>query len=284
VATFPARAPGVGSAALGPFEPEAAPAPLNRSFSKQHPLAILVIDDVEPAREFMQAALGALGYEAALAASAQEAFGLADARFFELVLVDIQMPGIDGWEAARGLRARLGPKPFLVALTANALANDAPVLRTVGFDAFAQKPMRFRELQALLRRAHERAARAEPASEFDAERWRELAALSVAPGESLLGRMQKRVEGALPELRRRLLEARAAADAGELARSLHDLHGLLALIGATRASACVRDAERRVTEQPGTDGLDAAAWMEVEARLDAVSAELARQTPPSAAP
>jgi PAS domain S-box-containing protein len=283
VATFPARAPGVGSAALGPFEPEAAPAPLSRSFSKQHPLAILVIDDVEPAREFMQAALGALGYDAALAASAQEAFGLADARFFELVLVDIQMPGIDGWEAARGLRARLGPKPFLVALTANALANDAPLLHTVGFDAFAQKPMRFRELQALLRRAHERAARAEPASEFDAERWRELAALSVAPGESLLGRMQKRVEGALPEARRRLIATRDAGDAAELARALHDLHGLLALIGATRAAACVRDAERRVTEEARADGLDAVTWTELETRLDAVSSELARQALPSAA-
>jgi PAS domain S-box-containing protein len=283
VATFPARAPGVGSAALGPFEPDAAPAPLSRSFSTQHPLAILVIDDVEPAREFMQAALGALGYEAALAASAEEAFRLADARFFELVLVDIQMPGIDGWEAARGLRARLGPKPFLVALTANALANDAPLLRTVGFDAFAQKPMRFRELQALLRRAHERAARAEPPSEFDAERWRELAALSVAPGESLLGRMQKRVEGALPEARRRLIATRDAADAAELARALHDLHGLLALIGATRAASCVRDAERRVTEEARADSLDAATWIELETRLDAVSSELARQAAPSAA-
>src|SRR5688572_16767773 len=248
VATFPARALGMGSAALEPFEPDAAPAPLSRSFSAQHPLAILVIDDVEPAREFMQAALGALGYEATLAASAEEAFRLADARSFDLVLVDIQMPGVDGWEAARGLRARLGPEPFLVALTANALANDAPLLRTVGFDAFAQKPLRFRELMALLRRAHEQAVRAELQSEFDAERWRELAALSVAPGESLLVRMQKLVEGALPEVRRRLIAARGAGAAAELARALHDLHGLLALIGATRAAACVRDAERRVSE------------------------------------
>jgi PAS domain S-box-containing protein len=283
VATFPARAPGIGSAALEPFEPDAAPAPLSRSFSAQHPLAILVIDDVEPAREFMQAALGALGYEATLAASAEEAFRLADARFFELVLVDIQMPGVDGWEAARGLRARLGPEPFLVALTANALANDAPVLRTVGFDAFAQKPLRFRELQVLLRRAHEQAARAEQASEFDAERWRELAALSVAPGESLLGRMQKRVDGALPEVRRRLKTARAAADVAELARALHDAHGLLALLGATRAAACVRDAEQRVTEEAHADSLDAATWAELDKRLDAVSAELARQTAPRVA-
>jgi len=276
VATFPAQAIGRGSAALEPFAPDEAPAPLSRSFAASHPLDILVIDDVEPAREFMHAALGALGYDAALAASAEAAYRVADSRFFDLVLVDIQMPGIDGWEAARGLRVRLGPGPFLVALTANALANDAPLLRTVGFDAFAQKPMRFRELQALLRRAHEQRTRGERPSEFDPERWHELAAVTLGPGESLLGRMQKRVEGALPDARRRVSLARTAADAAELARSLHDLHGLLALIGASRAAGSVRDAEQRVTES-GVEGVDAEAWSEVDARLDAMSAELARR-------
>jgi PAS domain S-box-containing protein len=277
VASFPARARGLGSTALSPFELDTAPAPLKPSFASEHPIAILVIDDVEPAREFMQAALGALGYEATLAASAEEAFRLAEARFFDLVLVDIQMPGIDGWDAARGLRARLGPEPFLVALTANALANDAPLLRTVGFDAFVQKPLRIRELQALLRRAYEHAAHAALPSEFDPERWRELAAVNVAPGESLLKRMQKRVEAALPELRQRLARARASSDAAELARTLHDLQGLLALLGATRASACMRDAERRVSDEGGPASLDAATWAELEARLAAVSAELVRR-------
>jgi PAS domain S-box-containing protein len=277
VASFPARASGLGSTALSPFELDTAPAPLEPSFASEHPIAILVIDDVEPAREFMQAALGALGYEATLAASAEEAFRLAEARFFDLVLVDIQMPGIDGWDAARGLRARLGPEPFLVALTANALANDAPLLRTVGFDAFVQKPLRIRELLALLRRAYEHAAHAALPSEFDPERWRELAAVNVAPGESLLKRMQKRVEAALPELRQRLARARASSDAAELARTLHDLQGLLALLGATRASACMRDAERRVSDEGGPASLDATTWAELEARLAAVSAELVRR-------
>ncbi|HTV18667.1 MAG TPA: PAS domain S-box protein [Polyangiaceae bacterium] len=283
VASFPSLALGKGSAALEPFDPDEGPAPLSRSFATSHPLSILVIDDVEPAREFMHAALGAHGYHAVLAASAEEAFRFAEARFFDLVLVDIQMPGIDGWEAARGLRARLGQGPFLVALTANALANDAPLLHTVGFDAFAQKPLRFRELQALLRRAHEQAASGELPSEFDTERWHELAAVSVGPGESLLGRMQQRVRGALPEVRERLATGRAAAEASAIARALHDLHGLLALIGATRAAGSVRNAEQNVSEH-GAEALDAAGWSEIDARLDAVSAELARQMGRNAQP
>ena len=278
VASFPTQAQGRGPSGIEHIHPDENPAPLSRSFATRHPLAVLVIDDVEPAREFMHAALQALGYEAALAASAEQGFRLAEARRFGLVLVDIQMPGIDGWAAARGLRERLGPAPFVVALTANALANDAPLLQTVGFDGFAQKPLRFRELQALLRRAHERSVGTQPPSEFDAERWHELGAVSVQNGQSLLDRMKQRVLGALPEARSRLEAAQASQARAELGRALHDLHGLLSLIGATRAAAQVGRAEH-VVEQADLSG---PAWAElsaeVQARLEAVSAELGRES------
>jgi PAS domain S-box-containing protein len=274
IATFPSAASGRGAGAIAPFGSDEAPEPVSTGFAARHPLAVLVIDDVAPAREFMHAALGALGYDAALAASAEEGYRLVEARRFELVLVDIQMPGVDGWAAAQGLRARLGPRPFVVALTANALANDAPLLETVGFDGFLQKPLRFRELQSLLRRAHERGS-SEPASEFDEERWRELGAVVIGDGQTLLARMQQRVLGALPDVRGRLQAARAQGSPLELGRALHDLRGLLALIGASRAAGVVGRAE----EAAERGALDAATWNQVQERLDAVSAEL--QQPPS---
>jgi PAS domain S-box-containing protein len=278
VATFPACAQGRGASSIEHFTADDAPAPLDRTFSERHPLTVLVIDDMEPAREFLHAALLALGYDAALAASAKDGFRQVEARRFGLVLVDIQMPGVDGWAAARGLRKRLGPEPYVVALTANALANDARLLQNVGFDGFAQKPLRFRELMALLRRAHARTAAREPPSEFDTERWRELAAVALGAGESLLDRMRRRVEAALPDARRRLDAARAGSDGAELGRALHDMHGLLSLLGATRAAQSAGRAERAAEH----DSLDAALWAELEARLDAVSAELARAPSPAA--
>jgi two-component system, sensor histidine kinase len=277
IASFPSRAHGRGASSIDHFTAEDAPAPLERSFATRHPLEVLVIDDMEPARELLHAALLALGYEAVLATSAEDGFRRVEARRFGLVLVDIQMPGVDGWAAARGLRARLGPEPYVVALTANALANDARLLQNVGFDGFAQKPLRFRELMALLRRAHARAASQLP-SEFEAGRWRELAALAVGPGESLLDRMRRRVEAALPEARQRLDAAYARRDGAELGRVLHDVHGLLSLLGATRAAECAGRAEQAAERA----ALDAASWAELEARLDAVGAELARQ--PSTGP
>jgi hypothetical protein len=85
------------------------------------------------------------------------------------------------------------------------------------------------------------------------------------------------VPGARRAARRPLGPPPAAAAAGELARALHDLQGLLALLGATRAAASMRGAERRVTEETRAR-LDAATWTELETRLDAVSAQLARAT------
>lgn len=279
VASFPARAVGRGASGLGHFPESEAPARPDRSFASRHPLEVLIIDDMDAAREFMHAALLALGYDAALASSAEEGFRQVEARHFGLVLVDIQMPGVDGWAAARGLRARLGPAPFVVALTANALANDAPLLEKVGFDGFVQKPLRFRELMALLRRAHERGVASQPASEFDADRWRELDAVTVGSGESLLARMRARVEAALPEARRRLRAAVDTGDGAELRRALHDLHGLLSLLGASRAAECAGRAERDA--EGGS--LDEALRSELYERLDAVSGELARNPRGSAA-
>jgi CheY-like chemotaxis protein len=154
-------------------------------------------------------------------------------------------------------------------LTANALANDAPQLENAGFDGFLQKPLRFRELQVLLRRAHGRAS-IEPASEFDAERWTELDAVTLGDGQTLLERMKQRVIAALPDARSRLLAARDQAELGELGRALHDVRGLLALIGASRAAAVVGRAEDSVAQGE----LDITAWNEVQQRLDALSAEL----------
>jgi PAS domain S-box-containing protein len=270
IATFPREVEGRAPSAVERFQADEAPTQLSRSFSQRHPLTVLVIDDMQPAREFMHAALYTLGYDAVLAASAEEGYRSVERQAFGLVLVDIQMPGIDGWAAARGLRTRLGPVPFLVALTANALANDSALLEQAGFDGFAQKPLRIRELIALLRRAHERVAGAR-ASEFDAERWRELASIVGADGTSLLVRMRRRVEAALPEARARSSAARAAGDRTELGRALHELHGLFSLLGATRAADCAGRAERALEHE----GIDAVPFDELETRLNAVLSELA---------
>jgi DNA-binding response OmpR family regulator len=273
-AVIPRRALGASGPHIEHFEPDLAASPLSPDFAARHPLAILVVDDTTSAREFVQAALRALGYEPDVAACAETAVELASATPYGLVLLDIQMPGADGWAAARRLRARLGTSAFLIALSANTLANDVTRLSDAGFDGFARKPLGMRELQALLRRAHQRSNGAASAGAdvptFDKERWRELRAIPTGASETAFDRMRRRVLDTLPQLLERTGQARAAGDRGEIARALHDLVGVFLLIGAAPAAALAKSLEARLSEGGPAEGM----WQELEQWAARVRSEL----------
>ncbi len=255
--------------AVDHFEHDEVTALPSPRFASENPLRVLVIDDVEPAREFARAALAALGYSAVVAESADAGFAAAERVRPEVVLVDIQMPDLDGWSAARGLRARLGSRPYLVALSADSFADDASRLSEVGFDGFAQKPVGIRTLQALLLRARARRsdAQAEPHElaksprgsdgpldlcELDRERWQEMAEIVVGDGETLLDRMCRQVLASLPEVMRRVRSARAEPEPA-LGRAVHELQGLFALIGARRAAQLAEQCQRAIDAGVGVE-------------------------------
>jgi two-component system, sensor histidine kinase len=230
--------------AVAHIEPQEVITVVDRSFAKAYPLSVLVIDDVEPAREFLVAALEALGYSPLAAASADLAFGHAERRLIDAALVDIQMPDVDGWTTARGLRARLGAAPYLVALTAQASADDPVRLSNAGFDTFASKPLKMAGLQRLLMQAFQHKRKGlETAVVFDAERWKEMAAIMTASGESLLDVMRNRVVAALPDVIARIETASQAGQGPALRRAIHDANGLFGLIGASFAQLLATECE-----------------------------------------
>jgi CheY-like chemotaxis protein/anti-sigma regulatory factor (Ser/Thr protein kinase) len=101
-------------------------------------------------------ALERLGATVVPARDGLEAVALFEAGTFDLALVDIRMPGLDGLETARRIRvletARGGGRLHLVALTANAGRDDERAARAAGFDGFLPKPLNLRALPALLER------------------------------------------------------------------------------------------------------------------------------------
>src|SRR5690606_37821119 len=109
---------------------------------------VLVVDDVEAARQFVVEAVAALGHEAVGAAGGREALERAEETRFDLAFVDIEMPEIGGWELATTLRRRY-PRLRLVALTAQSLTDDVQ-LRASGFDGHVAKPIHLGELRVLL--------------------------------------------------------------------------------------------------------------------------------------
>jgi PAS domain S-box-containing protein len=121
----------------------------------QAPLQILVVDDTVVNQRVAVRLLERMGYRPDAAGSGPEALGALQRRAYDLVLLDLHMPGMDGLETARRIQRLLPPprRPRIVALTADALLGDRERCLAAGMDDFVSKPVRVEELQAVLRRA-----------------------------------------------------------------------------------------------------------------------------------
>jgi PAS domain S-box-containing protein len=117
---------------------------------------VLVVEDNALNRLIAHEMLGAMGVEALLAESGEAALEMCQSTTPDLVLMDIQMPGMDGLETARRLRAlqASGQLPAfpIVALTAHAMPGDREASLQAGMNEHLTKPIQFRELQELMGR------------------------------------------------------------------------------------------------------------------------------------
>jgi two-component system response regulator RegX3 len=127
------------------------------------PARILVVDDEESILQFVSYNLRKEGYEVTVAADGDAALELAESQAFDLIVLDIMLPGTDGYEVCRRLRAK-GDTPVLF-LSARDTELDKVVGLEIGGDDYLAKPFGVRELiarvKALLRRSGTRTA--EPA-------------------------------------------------------------------------------------------------------------------------
>lgn len=106
----------------------------------QGPL-ILVVDDYEDAREMYAEYLRFCGFRVAEARNGNEAIEQAFALLPDLILMDLSLPGMDGWEATRQLKADERTRPIpVVALTGHALAGASDGAKRAGCDSFVTKP------------------------------------------------------------------------------------------------------------------------------------------------
>lgn len=125
---------------------EAAPPAATRS------LRVLVVDDLAANRLVARAMLNDAGHEVDLAADGAQAIAAVEAGRYDVVLMDLQMPGMDGLEATRRIRALPPPKGQvpIVALTASALPEQIEACRAAGMDGHLAKPIERASLLALL--------------------------------------------------------------------------------------------------------------------------------------
>jgi len=109
--------------------------------SEQNQPLILVVDDYQDAREMYAEYLQFSGFRVAEAKNGNEAVEQAFALKPDLILMDLSLPGMDGWEATRVLKADERTKHIpVVALTGHALAGASEGARKAGCDSFVTKP------------------------------------------------------------------------------------------------------------------------------------------------
>lgn len=111
---------------------------------------LLVVEDNLVNQEVMMRLLKRMGYQAVLAADGEEALGLLQQQPFSLVLMDCQLPGIDGYECTRIIRQELRLELPIIALTANAMPGDDHKCYQAGMNGYLSKPVKRNKLEDTL--------------------------------------------------------------------------------------------------------------------------------------
>jgi CheY-like chemotaxis protein/anti-sigma regulatory factor (Ser/Thr protein kinase) len=202
---------------------------------------ILLAEDSIVNQKLAVALLESRGHEVAIASTGRETLAAFESQSFDLILMDVQMPEMDGLEATAAIRARerqTGGHVPIIAMTAHALSGDRQRCLDVGMDGYIAKPVRAAELfQTIDALFHASSAPAPPpkASPID---WPE--AMKAVQGDREVLRMV--VEAAVeevPKLMDALRQAVAKGDAQRLRLTAHTLKGSLRCFGAKAASELV---------------------------------------------
>ncbi|MBI1760965.1 MAG: response regulator [Acidobacteria bacterium] len=137
---------------------EAAPAPalpqLTSEFAKRYPLRILLAEDNVVNQKMEIRLLEKMGYRVGLASNGLEVLDALERQPYDVVLMDLQMPEMDGLEATRRILSRWPQehRPRIVGVTANVISEDRAAAINAGMDEYISKPIRVEELQAVLAR------------------------------------------------------------------------------------------------------------------------------------
>lgn len=132
---------------------EAHPKPenlLNAGFSAAFPLNIVVAEDNLINQKMILKVLEKLGYKAALAENGVKVIKMLEKQFYDVILMDVQMPEMDGLEATRYIRQQYARQPVIIAMTANAMVEDREACMAAGMDNYISKPVKLETLITML--------------------------------------------------------------------------------------------------------------------------------------
>lgn len=126
--------------------------PFDRKMAEGHPLKILLADDHPTNQQMGKMILARLGYQVDIVSNGREALDALETNTYDLILMDIEMPQMDGVEATIEIRRRWGNAgPRIIAVTANAMHGDRDRYIEAGMDDYVSKPIRIEALVVALK-------------------------------------------------------------------------------------------------------------------------------------
>ncbi len=129
--------------------------PTSAELAERSPLRILLAEDNAVNQKLALRLLAQLGYRADVAGNGLEVIAALERQPYDVVLMDVQMPELDGLEATRRIRTQWVPpaSPRIIAMTANAMHGDREACLAAGMDDYVSKPIRMHDLLAALQRS-----------------------------------------------------------------------------------------------------------------------------------
>jgi signal transduction histidine kinase/CheY-like chemotaxis protein len=194
---------------------------------------VLVVDDSAVNREILEALVAATGAEVVTASDGREAVDAFRRRPCDLVFLDVQMPAMDGREAARQIRALDAHVP-MIALSASAFPEDVEKSREAGLNEHLLKPLEEAQLHELIRR-HLRAGGGHEAVAFSAPE-----GIDPALYRRWLGLFAEEFKDVINQTRQDL----AAGRPEDAARRMHKLSGSAGALGAAKLSQTAREVQQ----------------------------------------
>jgi len=131
-------------------EVQVAKSPFSTDFAVKYPMNILIAEDNLINQKLATHILNKMGYQADLASNGREAVDAVLAKKYDVVLMDVQMPEMDGLEATRFIRGNVEQQPVIIATTANAMSDDRQICLNAGMDDYLAKPMKLQDIMGVL--------------------------------------------------------------------------------------------------------------------------------------
>jgi CheY-like chemotaxis protein/HPt (histidine-containing phosphotransfer) domain-containing protein len=223
---------------------------IDRGLAQRVPLHILLAEDNAVNQKLALRLLERMGYRADVAANGLEVLTALGRQPYDVVLMDVQMPELDGLAATRQIRMQwpADRQPRIIAMTANAMQGDREACLDAGMDDYISKPVQVQELQQALERAAVPAggngAAPATAGVLDQNVLDELRKLEADGAPDLLADLIGLFQQETPPLLDSIRDAVATGNADKLRAAAHTLKGSSGSLGARGLAALCADLER----------------------------------------